>query len=414
MTDRDTAAAPSGAAAERDRPLRALATTVFLPAATYGIGQGAAAPVMALAALELGASVAVAGLAVAAVGLGQVLGDLRAGQIVARLGERRSIILASTVAATGSLMCLLAPAIWVLALGILLVGCANAVWGLARQNYLSLAIPFAWRARAMSLFGGTMRFGFFVGPLIGAAAIWGMGIGGGFVVQLTAIVISGVLMARLPDPEGAGASPRAVPLGAVMRRHGRLLVTLGGGSLLLGIARSSRDAVLPLWASHIGLSPATASLLFGVGAAADVLCAYPAGYLMDRFGRTFIAVPSILVMAVSYATLPLTDSVATFAVVAVIMGIGNGFGNGVIMTIGADVAPPDGRAEFLAAWRLTHDGGFFAGPLSIAIWAAFAPLSVAVLVSAGWSVLGAGLLARYVPRYTRRRDEPVDNDNHYR
>lgn len=41
--------------------LKPLVTTVFVPAAIFGIGQGAAAPIMAVTARDLGASVAVAG-----------------------------------------------------------------------------------------------------------------------------------------------------------------------------------------------------------------------------------------------------------------------------------------------------------------------------------------------------------------
>lgn len=390
------------------RPLRSLAWTVYIPAAAYGIGQGAAAPVMVLTAIDMGAGFALAGLTVALVGLGQVLGDLVSGQVVARLGERWSIVLASSIAIVGVVACLVAPSIVVLLGGILAVGLANAVWGLARQNYLSLAVPLAWRARAMSLFGGAMRFGFFVGPLIGAGAIAVIGVRGGFVVQLVAVVIAGVLMVRLPDPEGAQGSAQAMSLGTTLRRHRRLLGTLGMGSLLLGVARAARDSVLPLWSDHLGLSPATASLVFAAGAAIDVLCAYPAGHLMDRFGRTFVAIPSILLLALSYFLIPFTTSLVWFAVVALILGIGNGFGNGVIMTIGADAAPADGRAEFLAVWRLSHDAGFLAGPLTIAGLAAVAPLSVAVFAASGLSAAGAVLLARFVPRYTPDRPRRSD------
>ena len=90
---------PATAAGRVERPLRSLAGTVYLPATAYGIGQGAAAPVMVLSALELGASAALAGLTVAIVGLGQVAGDTCSGQIVAKIGERRSIIVASLLAA---------------------------------------------------------------------------------------------------------------------------------------------------------------------------------------------------------------------------------------------------------------------------------------------------------------------------
>ncbi|MCX5043715.1 MFS transporter [Aldersonia sp. NBC_00410] len=382
-------------------PLTALASTVYIPAAAYGIGMGAAAPVMTLAALDLGAGVAVAGLTVALVGLGQVLGDLQAGQVVARLGERRSIIVASSIAAIGVLICILAPTVLWLCAGILAVGLANSVWGLARQNYLSLAVPFAWRARAMSLFGGAMRFGFFLGPLLGSLAIWGLGVRGGFMVQFVAVVTAGVLMARLPDPEGARAQAQPHSLRTVFAEHRRLLGTLGAGSLLLGVARASREAVLPLWAHHLGLSPATASLIFGVGAALDVACSYPAGHLMDRFGRAFVALPSIIVLAIGYFAVPFTTDLVGFTAVALVLGIGNGFGNGVIMTLGADVAPATGRAEFLAAWRLTHDAGFLLGPLSIAFVVAVGTLPLAIFTVSALSGAGAGLLGRYIPRYAQ-------------
>ncbi|MFD8249081.1 MFS transporter [Nocardia sp. NPDC059691] len=382
--------------------LRPLLFTVYVPAAAYGIGMGAAAPVMALTALDLGASAAVAGLTVALVGLGQILGDIPAGQVVARLGERISIIAASTAGSIGVLLCLFAPAVPILGAGLIIVGLSNAVWGLARMSYLSEVVPFERRARAMALFGGAMRLGFFAGPFLGAAAITGLGTRGGFVVQLIAIAIAGWLMARLPDPQAsaAGAIPKPpLSLVEITRAHRALLLTLGAGSLLMGAARSSREAVLPLWADHLGVDAATASLIFGIGAGLDVLCAYPAGHLMDRYGRRFIAVPSLVILAVAYLSVPLTDSALTLGIAAIVMGIGNGIGNGVIMTIGADIAPAASRAEFLAAWRLTHDGGFFVGPLVISGLAAIGPLAVAVLAIGGVSALGAGVMARYIPVY---------------
>lgn len=382
--------------------LRPLLFTVYVPAAAYGIGMGAAAPVMALTALDLGASAAVAGLTVALVGLGQILGDIPAGQVVARLGERISIIAASTAGSIGVLLCLFAPAVPILGAGLIIAGLSNAVWGLARMSYLSEVVPFERRARAMALFGGAMRLGFFAGPFLGAAAITGLGTRGGFVVQLIAIAIAGWLMARLPDPQtsAAGAIPKPpLSLVEITRAHRALLLTLGAGSLLMGAARSSREAVLPLWADHLGVDAATASLIFGIGAGLDVLCAYPAGHLMDRYGRRFIAVPSLVILAVAYLPVPLTDSALTLGIAAIVMGIGNGIGNGVIMTIGADIAPAATRAEFLAAWRLTHDGGFFVGPLVISGLAAIGPLAVAVLAIGGVSALGAGVMARYIPVY---------------
>lgn len=380
--------------------LRPLVTTVFVPSAVFGIGQGAGAPVIALIARDLGASVGVAGLIVALVGLGAVLGDLPAGRVVARFGERRSIAVGSSVGALGVALSLVAWTPAVLALGAVMTGLATAVWGLARQSYLAEVVPIEMRARAMATFALMWRVGFFVGPFIGALVILAVGTRGGFIVQLAGIVVSGFLMARVPDPPRAhDAIPGGVALGAILRRHRALLTTLGTGSLLMGAARAGREAVLPLWADHIGLDAAAASLVFGIGAAFDLLCSYPAGHLMDRYGRRSIAVPSLLIIAVSYFALPFTVDFWTLVVVAGVMGIGNGFGNGVIMTLGADVAPPAARAEFLAAWRLTHDAGMFLGPLAVGAAATVVPLGLAVAGLGVVSTAGGGFMHRYIPRF---------------
>ncbi|KAA0113596.1 MFS transporter [Mycolicibacterium sp. P9-22] len=380
--------------------LRPFITTVFIPSAIFGIGQGAGIPVIALLARELGASVGIAGLIVAFVGLGSVLGDLPAGRLVARFGERRAIIVGSAIGAAGVL---LSAASWtpaVLAVGAVLTGLSTAVWGLARQSYLAEAAPVHMRARAMAMFALMWRLGMLVGPFVGAGAILLIGLRGGLMVQGGAVVLSGYLLTRVPDPPRAGdGTPGGASVISVLTRHRILLSTLGFGSLLMGAARATRDAALPLWADHIGLAAAAVSLVYGIGAVFDLLCSYPAGHLMDCYGRRALAVPSLLTIAAAFFLLPFTDSFWSITLAAAIMGIGNGLGNGVIMTLGADVAPAGTRAEFLAAWRLTHDAGMFLGPLSLGAAAIVAPLSLGLSVLGVVSVTGAAMMWRYIPRF---------------
>lgn len=52
-----------------------------------------------------------------------------------------------------------------------LLGLAQAVWGLARQSYLTAVVPFGQRARAISTMAGMSRLGFFVGPFVTAAIL---------------------------------------------------------------------------------------------------------------------------------------------------------------------------------------------------------------------------------------------------
>ena len=379
-----------------------IAPAVYLPALLYGIGQGAIAPVVALSARDLGAAVATAGLVVAAAGLGQVVGDIPAGALTTRIGERRAMLAATGLVSVALVGCLVVPNVWGLAIAIFATGLAAAVWGLARQAYLSEAVPIELRARALSTLGGVQRIGSFIGPFLGAFAMKFLGTDGAYWVHLGAALLACVVLLSLPDIESVRRARASRPVvvqstAAVIKEHLPVLRTLGVGALLVGAVRASRQVVIPLWAEHIGLDPQTTSLIFGVSGAVDMLLFYPAGSVMDRFGRKWVAVPSMAVLGLAHLLLPLTHSAPALTAVALLMGIGNGLGAGVIMTLGADASPPIGRAQFLGAFRLFADTGNGAGPLLIAGVTALAGLAPAVLVMGltGWAAATA--MSRWIP-----------------
>ncbi|MEU1546552.1 MFS transporter [Nocardia sp. NPDC005745] len=377
--------------------LRSLTWTVFVPMVVYGVGSGAAAPMYALRALDLGASAGLAGVIVALSGLGMVLTDLPAGRVVARIGERGALAVGSVLGAVGVFTAIIAPNVGVLALGMLLAGAASAVWGLARQTYLVAVVPAGDLGRAMSTLAGSMRLGFFCGPFLGAAVVHSLGPNGGLWLQLVTTVISGAAMAAIRSPEAAGGAGARHSLGAVVVEHRRTLGTLGLAALLVGAARAARLALLPLWAAHIGLSASATSLVFGVAGAVDVVMSYPAGVWLDRYGRRATGVPSMILFALGFGALPFTSSVLGLGCAAVLLGLGNGMSNGLIMTVGADVAPDGQRAEFLGAWRLTHDIGMFAGPVVVGAISALTVLGGAAIALAVTAAAGAYTMHRWFP-----------------
>ncbi|MFF1816161.1 MFS transporter [Kribbella sp. NPDC058245] len=376
-----------------------IAPSVYLPALLYGIGQGAIAPVIAVSATHLGASPAVAGVVVAAAGLGQVIGDIPAGALVMRIGERRAMLGATVLVSLALVGCLLAPTVWGLAIAIGVTGLAGSVWGLARQAYLSEAVPIELRARALSTLGGVQRIGSFIGPFLGALAMRFLGTDGAYWVHLVGAMLACVVLVSLPDIErGRGSRPLAAQstLG-VIREHLPVLRTLGTGALLVGAVRASRQVVVPLWALHIGLDAQTTSIIFGLSGAVDMLLFYPAGSVMDRMGRKWVAVPSMLVLGLAHLLLPLTHTTTSLTAVALLMGVGNGLGAGVIMTLGADASPPVGRAQFLGAFRLFADTGNGSGPLLLAGATAVLGLGPAVVVMAGTGLAAAAAMQRWIP-----------------
>jgi MFS family permease len=161
--------------------------------------------------------------------------------------------------------------------------------------------------------------------------------------------------------------------------------------------RAARQIVIPLWADHIGLSPAASSVIFGVSSAVDMLVFYPAGKIMDQWGRLWVALPCTIIMGISLALMPLTTAAASFVLVAMLMGLGNGFGSGINMTLGADASPDHGRTEFLGLWRLISDVGTSAGPFVLSGVTALVSLGAGIGVTGAFGFISAAIFWRWLP-----------------
>ncbi len=150
--------------------LRDIAVPAYGPTLLVSIGQGAILPLVALSARDLGAGIGLAAFFVALIGLGQLVGDLPAGALAARIGEQRALVGACVLDAVALLGAFLAPNLILLAVAIVAFGLSGAVFSLARLSYLTEAIPIGLRARGMATLGGTFRVGLFVGPFVGRRA----------------------------------------------------------------------------------------------------------------------------------------------------------------------------------------------------------------------------------------------------
>lgn len=376
--------------------------TVYLPSLLFGIGQGAVLPVLVVSARDLGASVTVAGFVVALMGLGKIVADIPAGVLADRVGERRAMLFAVVVALVSLVVCVVARNVWILGAGVTGLGLAQAIWGLARQAYLTEVMPYHLRARALSTLGGTQRIGLFVGPFLSAGAVSLWGTGAAYGIHVVVILIAGAVMLALPDPPTGPRAHTGSRGGTleVFRRHLPVLRTLAMGALMLSAVRAGRPVAIPLWAEHLGLDAAQTSLVFGISGGIEALVFYPAGFAMDRFGRLFTVLTSTIGLGVAYLLLPLTHGFAGLMCVGAVMGLFNGVGSGINMTISADVSPPENRPTFLGAWRLLSDVGNGLGPLLVGGVAAVA-LAPAVASLGVVSGLAALVMGIWLPRYSR-------------
>jgi MFS family permease len=424
--------------------LRQVALPALLPALLFSIGEGAIIPIIPIVAGSLGASLAIAAFIGGMIMLGELVGDIPSGSVVSRIGERTAMIGAAFVSIGGLVLCLLAPNPLVLGVGVFLIGVSTAVFALARHAFMTSFVPQAFRARALSTLGGTFRAGYFVGPFLAAAVIHLTGASqSAFAIHIVACLAAAVTLLVLPDPmdvvrrnradlqsaapatggepqddESVAASAGTAPparesagLARTLWRFKGVLVKLGSGAALIGAMRAGRGVLLPLWAVSIGISDANTALIIGIAGGVDFALFYASGQIMDRFGRLWSAVPSMVGLGLGYLVLALTPDLPTsvqwFIGVAMFMSVANGIGSGILMTLGSDLAPKDDPAPFLGAWRFTGDAGSAASPLLIAAITAAASLTVASGVMGVLGLIGAGILVRYVPRYVPRKPRPT-------
>jgi len=154
--------------------------------------------------------------------------------------------------------------------------------------------------------------------------------------------------------------------------------------------------VIPLWASHIGLDAATTAVVYGLMGSVDMLLFYPAGKVMDKYGRQWVAIPSMVLMAIALLCIPFTGVLTSFLIVSMVLGFGNGIGSGLIMTIGADASPPQGRTHFLGIWRFIADLGSAGGPLLLSGITAAVSLGAGIATIGVLGFMAAGIFARWL------------------
>src|ERR1700689_886641 len=86
--------------------LRSIAVSAYGPATLFGLSQGSMLPVIALSALDRGATTSVAPLIGSLIGVGSIITNIPSGILATRVGERKAMLVASVVTIVGLIFCL--------------------------------------------------------------------------------------------------------------------------------------------------------------------------------------------------------------------------------------------------------------------------------------------------------------------
>jgi MFS family permease len=110
------------------------------------------------------------------------------------------------------------------------------------------------------------------------------------------------------------------------------------------------------------------------------------------------------------ACVPLTGSFGGLLACAMLAGMGNGLTSGSMMTLGADLAPPDARSEFLSLWRLIGDVGGTSGPSIGGFVADSFALPAAALTLSGAALIASSIFGLLLPETLHAGHKDEGND----
>ncbi len=336
------------------------------------LGGAVLLPVLPLYLIEQGISLSLVGVIIGAVGVGSALGGIPASVFGQRFGNDTLMLVsvamqAAVVLAFGFTELAVALVVLRVATGIGMSGTRQS-----RQVYIARSVDVGLRGRVMSLVGGTNRFTFVVGPLLGGWVYEEWGSESVFVLA-AAITAIGLLWIALPggsDPHDTHNRHAEQPrVGVALRRHGRLLARASLGPMLIMAAREGRYVVIPLFGDRFELSASLIGVLVAVGTAADFVLFPVSGFIMDRFGRLYSMVPAFSLMALGLLLLAVADSTSEVVVAGIVIGVGNGLSSGSMLTMSTDLAPDDAYGPFIAGFNMAAGAGSLVGPTVVG-WAA--------------------------------------------
>ncbi len=384
--------------------------SLYVPTLILSFATGMLTPILPLYAASFDISYGLIGVVLAAQGIGNLIGDIPAGILLGRIGHRRLMVIGVGVLGLAIGAVGLARSVPLLILAGLVAGMGNAMWNISRHAYMTSNITVQQRGRATATFGGLNRIGSFAGPAAGATLGAMYGLRFPFIifaaVALVALVLSAIFVNDPYEhtPHRGGLRGHSLHLASVVRAHFRVLSTAGVGQLFAQMIRRGRDSLIPLYAADvIGLDLPAIGWIITLAAAIDMAMFYPAGLIMDRFGRKYAVVPSFALQGIGMALVALATGFGSLLAATLVIGFGNGLGSGSMLTLGSDLAPKHSVGEFLGVWRLIGDAGGTGAPMVVGGVADLVGLSSATLVMAVVGVTAAGVFAIFVPETLQRR-----------
>jgi MFS family permease len=375
------------------------------------LGFGSIVPVLALYARSFGVAQSAIGLAIGVYGLARFLLAVPVGRLTDVLGRRAALALGGLVTAAGNALCAYAPNFAVFVAARFIAGAGAALVLIAGQIVLADITTPERRGRVMAIYQGAFVFAVGVGPLPGGMLAERFGLAAPFVLYAVAgAVATAVAWWWIPDTRATGLSAEAAAAPPAFAAQIRLLTGHVGfvlvslvafmnavartGALFNVIPVLARDR-LALSADRIGFGLALSSLV-------GLVLAYPAGMLVDRYGRKIVIVPATALAGAAMIVFLLASSYGWFLAACVVWSLAIGISGAAPAAYAADVAPGGMNAAAMSTFRMLADLGYVVGPIALGVVTDVFGADAALAATAALLVVVAALFGRFAPETYRR------------
>lgn len=355
-----------------DFKLRKIIIAVYIPAFLTSFCMGMLAPTIPAKVDLIGGTAFIIGLAVGAQGLGEAFFSIPTGLLINKFGNKKIMLIGMAgLSISGSLSGLFQNNL-ALYFALFSLGTFYGFFSLSRHSFMTQIVPSEYRGKAFSRFGGINRIGWFFGPVIGGFTAGSIGIDIPFYIISIVALFTTILIFFTTEPTNENliqSNEIKSPTFTETILDNKKSFTIGGsGHFIMQFLRQCRHVLIPIWAFSIGLGVEELGLIQSISAAIDMTLFYPVGLIMDKYGRKWTSVPSIILLSLGFIFMTYVDSFNGLMLVGLLLGFANGLGSGAMLTLGSDLSPKNQPGSFLGIWRLFGwSGNSAGGPISGAI-----------------------------------------------
>lgn len=343
------------------------------------LGFSAVVPVVALYAEAFGVSNAAIGMTIAIYGLSRLLVNIPAGNVADRFGRKHALAIGGLLTAIGATACAVAPTYELFLVARFVAGAGAAFVLTGGQIVLADITTRATRGRVMSIYQGVFLVTAGAGAWPGGWLATRLGLDAPFwanaILALLLTVIAWMCvpetrhMADVQSEAESSGDPLNFrqQLGTLIRSRNLALISAIG--LVAAFARTGgMFNLIPLIAENqIGLTTDQIGLGIGMISILSLVFVYPSGWMVDRFGRKAVIVPTTMMSGGAMLLFIAAADFSSFVLACAAWAAATGIAGAAPGAYAADVAPRGMNASAMSLYRALSDIGYVIGPLTMGL-----------------------------------------------